>query len=159
MDSDSEDVDVSLVHDGRIMEILSAPLCREWLKAYWLTGCHGLVNGNEGFIHIVDFMVNQHAKWLRTIASISWQTRSHRRTTDLAPMAAVFRTKLPASSTTLPTNSADCGMPPDANCLLSINRCLRGRRDVNVIVGANDPSRGGSTSTRPSAIGRAGIWD
>jgi xylulose-5-phosphate/fructose-6-phosphate phosphoketolase len=67
------DVDVGLSADGRVMEVLSEHLCQGWLEGYLLTGRHGLYSCYEAFVHIVDSMFNQHAKWLKTSREIEWR--------------------------------------------------------------------------------------
>ncbi|TIQ02093.1 MAG: phosphoketolase, partial [Mesorhizobium sp.] len=68
-----EPYDVDLSRDGRVMEVLSEHLCQGWLEGYLLTGRHGLFSCYEAFIHIVDSMVNQHAKWLKTSRELAWR--------------------------------------------------------------------------------------
>ena len=68
-----EEVDIDLGADGRVMEVLSEHLCQGWLEGYLLTGRHGLFSCYEAFIHIVDSMVNQHAKWLKVCHNIPWR--------------------------------------------------------------------------------------
>ncbi len=129
--------------DGRVMEVLSEHMCQGWLEGYLLTGRHGFFSCYEAFIHIVDSMFNQHAKWLtstrsipwrRPIASLNYLLTSHVWRQDhngfshqdpgfldhvINKKAAVVRVYL----------------PPDANCLLSVgDHCLRSRHYVNVIV-------------------------
>jgi xylulose-5-phosphate/fructose-6-phosphate phosphoketolase len=72
--------DVNLAMDGRVMEVLSEHMCEGWLEGYLLTGRHGLLSCYEAFIHIVDSMVNQHAKWLKTAAGIPGASRWRRST-------------------------------------------------------------------------------
>ncbi|HEX9531056.1 MAG TPA: phosphoketolase family protein, partial [Acidimicrobiales bacterium] len=141
--------DDHLAPDGRVMEVLSEHLCEGWLEGYLLTGRHGLFNCYEAFIHIVDSMFNQHAKWLkvtrdipwrRPIASLNYLLSSHVWRQDhngfshqdpgfidhvVNKKAAVVRVYL----------------PPDANCLLSVmDHCLRSRDYVNVVVAGKQPS-------------------
>src|SRR5262249_31451052 len=71
--AETEAVDENLSPDGRVMEVLSEHLCQGWLEGYLLTGRHGLFNCYEAFTHIVDSMVNQHAKWLKTTRAIPWR--------------------------------------------------------------------------------------
>jgi len=140
--------DDHLALDGRVMEVLSEHLCQGWLEGYLLTGRHGLFNCYEAFVHIVDSMFNQHAKWLkvsreipwrRPIASFNYLLSSHVWRQDhngfshqdpgfidhvVNKKAAVIRVYL----------------PPDANCLLSVaDHCLRSRNYVNVIVAGKQP--------------------
>jgi xylulose-5-phosphate/fructose-6-phosphate phosphoketolase len=68
-----EPYDVHLAHDGRVMEVLSEHLCQGWLEGYLLTGRHGLFNCYEAFVHIVDSMFNQHAKWLKVSRELPWR--------------------------------------------------------------------------------------
>src|SRR6202043_3081755 len=68
-----EDVDIDLSADGRVMEVLSEHLCEGWLEGYLLTGRHGLFSCYEAFIHIIDSMLNQHAKWLKVSRDIPWR--------------------------------------------------------------------------------------
>src|SRR5207237_3858192 len=71
--ADTAEVDENLGADGRVMEVLSEHLCQGWLEGYLLTGRHGLFSCYEAFIHIVDSMVNQHAKWLKTTRKLPWR--------------------------------------------------------------------------------------
>ena len=75
-----KDTDEDLGPDGRVLEVLSEHLCQGWLEGYLLTGRHGLFNCYEAFIHIIDSMFNQHAKWLKTSARIPWRMPSRRST-------------------------------------------------------------------------------
>ena len=76
---DAADGDEHLAPDGRVMEVLSEHLCQGWLEGYLLTGRHGLFTCYEAFIHIVDSMFNQHAKWLKTTRDIPWRRARSRR--------------------------------------------------------------------------------
>jgi xylulose-5-phosphate/fructose-6-phosphate phosphoketolase len=76
--ADIAEVDVHLGPRGRVMEILSEHTCQGWLEGYLLTGRHGLFSCYEAFVHIVDSMVNQHAKWLKTTRELSWRCLSRR---------------------------------------------------------------------------------
>jgi xylulose-5-phosphate/fructose-6-phosphate phosphoketolase len=135
--------------DGRVMEVLSEHLCQGWLEGYLLTGRHGLFSCYEAFIHIVDSMFNQHAKWLNTTRHIAWR----------APIASlnylltshVWRQDHNGNSHQDPgfldhviNKKADVVrvyLPPDANTLLSVaDHCLRSRNYVNVIVAGKQPS-------------------
>jgi xylulose-5-phosphate/fructose-6-phosphate phosphoketolase len=141
--------DGHLAIEGRVMEILSEHTCQGWLEGYLLTGRHGLFSCYEAFIHIVDSMFNQHAKWLemcrkipwrRPIASLNYLLTSHVWRQDhngfshqdpgfidhvINKKAATVRVYL----------------PPDANCLLSVaDHCLRSRNYVNVIVAGKQPA-------------------
>jgi xylulose-5-phosphate/fructose-6-phosphate phosphoketolase len=148
-DAERLDTDDHLAPDGRVMEVLSEHLCQGWLEGYLLTGRHGLFNSYEAFIHVVDSMFNQHAKWLkvtrgipwrRPISSLNYLLSSHVWRQDhngfshqdpgfidhvINKKAAIVRVYL----------------PPDANCLLSVaDHCLRSRDYVNVIVAGKQPS-------------------
>ena len=129
--------------DGRVMEILSEHTCQGWLEGYLLTGRHGLFSSYEAFIHIVDSMFNQHAKWLKVTREIPWR----------APIASLnylltshvwrqdhngFSHQDPGFIDHVVNKKADVirvYLPPDANTLLSVgDHCLRSRNYVNVIV-------------------------
>jgi xylulose-5-phosphate/fructose-6-phosphate phosphoketolase len=135
--------------DGRVMEVLSEHACQGWLEGYLLTGRHGLFSCYEAFIHIVDSMFNQHAKWLNTTRRIPWR----------APIASlnylltshVWRQDHNGNSHQDPgfldhvvNKKADVVrvyLPPDANTLLSVaDHCLRSRNYVNVIVAGKQPA-------------------
>jgi xylulose-5-phosphate/fructose-6-phosphate phosphoketolase len=135
--------DEDLAPDGRVMEVLSEHLCQGWLEGYLLTGRHGLFNCYEAFIHIVDSMFNQHAKWLkaanaipwrRPIASLNYLLSSHVWRQDHNG----FTHQDPGFLDVVVNKKADVirvYLPPDANCLLSVaDHCLRSRNYVNVIV-------------------------
>ena len=72
-----EPVDENLTVDGRVVEVLSEHMCQGWLEGYLLTGRHGLFNCYEGFIHIIDSMFNQHAKWLKVTKHLPWRAQLH----------------------------------------------------------------------------------
>ena len=100
-----EPTDDHLAPDGRVMEVLSEHLCQGWLEGYLLTGRHGLFNCYEAFIHIVDSMFNQHAKWLKVTRGIPWRRPIASlnyllRRTSGARTTTASRTRTPASSTT-----------------------------------------------------------
>ena len=143
-----EEVDIDLGPDGRVMEVLSEHLCEGWLEGYLLTGRHGLFSCYEAFIHIVDSMVNQHAKWLKVCHDIPWRT----------PIASLnylltshvwrqdhngFSHQDPGFMDHLANKKADVVriyLPPDANCLLSVaDHCLRTRNYINLIVAGKQP--------------------
>ena len=134
--------------DGRVMEMLSEHACEGWLEGYLLTGRHGLFSCYEAFIHIVDSMFNQHAKWLKTTRNIPWR----------APIASLnylltshvwrqdhngFSHQDPGFIDHVVNKKADVirvYLPPDANTLLSVtDHCLRSRHYVNVIVAGKQP--------------------
>jgi xylulose-5-phosphate/fructose-6-phosphate phosphoketolase len=142
-DARARDSDEFLAEDGRVMEMLSEHQCEGWLEGYLLTGRHGLFNCYEAFIHIIDSMFNQHAKWLKITAELPWRkpiaslnyllashvwNQIHNGFTHQDPgfidhvvnkKAAIVRVYL----------------PPDANCLLSVwDHCLRSRHYVNVVI-------------------------
>jgi xylulose-5-phosphate/fructose-6-phosphate phosphoketolase len=135
--------------DGRVMEVLSEHLCQGWLEGYLLTGRHGLFSCYEAFIHIVDSMFNQHAKWLkvtrdipwrRPIASLNYLLTSHVWRQDHNG----FSHQDPGFIDHVVNKKADIirvYLPPDANTLLSItDHCLRSRHYVNVIIAGKQPS-------------------
>jgi xylulose-5-phosphate/fructose-6-phosphate phosphoketolase len=134
--------------DGRVMEILSEHLCQGWLEGYLLTGRHGLFSCYEAFIHIVDSMFNQHAKWLkvthhipwrRPIASLNYLLTSHVWRQDHNG----FSHQDPGFIDHVVNKKADVirvYLPPDANTLLSVaDHCLRSRNYVNVIIAGKQP--------------------
>ena len=140
--------DVNLAADGRVMEILSEHVCEGWLEGYLLTGRHGLLSCYEAFIHIVDSMVNQHAKWLKTAADVSW--RKPLASLNLLLTSHVWRQDHNGFSHQDPgfidlvankkSDVARIYLPPDANCLLSVaDHCLRSRNYINVIVVGKQP--------------------
>jgi xylulose-5-phosphate/fructose-6-phosphate phosphoketolase len=141
--------DDHLAPEGRVMEVLSEHLCQGWLEGYLLTGRHGLFNCYEAFIHIVDSMFNQHAKWLKTTREISW--RRPIPSLNYLLSSHVWRQDHNGFSHQDPgfidhavNKSADIirvYLPPDANCLLSTgDHCLRSRHYVNVIVAGKQPA-------------------
>jgi len=156
--------------DGRVVEVLSEHLCQGWLEGYLLTGRHGLFNSYEAFIHIVDSMFNQHAKWLKTTREIPWRQ----------PIASLnyllsshvwrqdhngFSHQDPGFIDHVVNKKAEIirvYLPPDANCLLSVaDHCLRSRHYVNVIVAGKQPSL--DYLSMEEAIAHCtrgiGIWD
>jgi xylulose-5-phosphate/fructose-6-phosphate phosphoketolase len=141
--------DEGLGPDGRVMEVLSEHLCQGWLEGYLLTGRHGLFNCYEAFIHIVDSMFNQHAKWLkvtrgldwrRPIGSLNYLLSSHVWRQDHNG----FSHQDPGFIDHVVNKKAEIirvYLPPDANTLLSVaDHCLRSRDYVNVIVAGKQPS-------------------
>jgi xylulose-5-phosphate/fructose-6-phosphate phosphoketolase len=135
--------------DGRVMEVLSEHMCQGWLEGYLLTGRHGFFSCYEGFIHIIDSMFNQHAKWLkvtrhlpwrRPIASLNYLLTSHVWRQDHNG----FSHQDPGFIDHVVNKKADTVrvyLPPDANCLLSVaDHCLRSRCYVNVIVAGKQPA-------------------
>ncbi len=143
------DTDDHLAPDGRVMEVLSEHLCQGWLEGYLLTGRHGLFNCYEAFIHIIDAMFNQHAKWVkvsrqipwrRPIASLNYLLSSHVWRQDHNG----FSHQDPGFIDHVVNKKAEVirvYLPPDANCLLSVaDHCLRSRNYVNVIVAGKQPA-------------------
>jgi xylulose-5-phosphate/fructose-6-phosphate phosphoketolase len=141
--------DDHIAADGRVMEVLSEHLCQGWLEGYLLTGRHGLFSCYEAFIHIIDSMFNQHAKWLKVTRGIPWR----------APIASLnylltshvwrqdhngFSHQDPGFIDHVVNKKADVVrvyLPPDANCLLSVaDHCLRSRNYVNVVVIGKQPA-------------------
>jgi xylulose-5-phosphate/fructose-6-phosphate phosphoketolase len=140
--------DESLSPDGRVMEVLSEHMCQGWLEGYLLTGRHGFFSCYEGFIHIVDSMFNQHAKWLKVTRDIPW--RRPISSLNYLLTSHVWRQDHNGFSHQDPgfidfviNKKADIirvYLPPDANCLLSVtDHCLRSRHYVNVIVAGKQP--------------------
>ncbi|MCW2579991.1 MAG: phosphoketolase [Blastococcus sp.] len=141
--------DDHLAPDGRVMEVLSEHLCQGWLEGYLLTGRHGFFSCYEAFIHVVDSMFNQHAKWLKTtngipwrrpIASLNYLLTSHVWRQDHNG----FSHQDPGFIDHVVNKKADVirvYLPPDANTLLSVAaHCLRSRQYVNVIVAGKQPA-------------------
>ena len=144
-----EPEDEFLAPVGRVMEMLSEHQCEGWLEGYLLTGRHGVFNCYEAFIHIVDSMFNQHAKWLkvtshlpwrRKIASLNYLLSSHVWRQDHNG----FTHQDPGFIDVVANKKAEIVriyLPPDANCLLSVmDHCLRSRHYVNVIVAGKHPA-------------------
>jgi xylulose-5-phosphate/fructose-6-phosphate phosphoketolase len=140
--------DENVSPDGRVMEMLSEHQCEGWLEGYLLTGRHGFFSCYEAFIHIVDSMFNQHAKWLKTTRHIPWRR----------PIASLnyllssltwrqdhngFSHQDPGFIDHVVNKKAEVirvYLPPDVNCLLSVtDHCLRSRNYVNVIVSGKQP--------------------
>jgi xylulose-5-phosphate/fructose-6-phosphate phosphoketolase len=141
--------DDHLAPEGSVMEVLSEHLCQGWLEGYLLTGRHGLFASYEAFIHIIDSMFNQHAKWLkmtgdipwrRPIASLNYLLSSHVWRQDQNG----FTHQDPGFIDHVVNKKADVirvYLPPDANCLLFVaDECLRSRNFVNVIVAGKHPA-------------------
>jgi xylulose-5-phosphate/fructose-6-phosphate phosphoketolase len=144
-----KDGDDHLAAGGRVMEVLSEQMCQGWLEGYLLTGRHGLFNCYEAFIHIVDSMFNQHAKWLkvtrgipwrRPVASLNYLLSSHVWRQDHNG----FSHQDPGFIDHVANKKAEIirvYLPPDANCLLSVaDHCLRSHHYVNVIVAGKQPA-------------------
>jgi xylulose-5-phosphate/fructose-6-phosphate phosphoketolase len=141
--------DDHLSPDGRVVEVLSEHLCQGWLEGYLLTGRHGIFTSYEAFIHVVDSMVNQHAKWLkvtrdipwrRPIASLNYLLSSHVWRQDHNG----FSHQDPGFIDHVMNKKAEIVrvyLPPDANTLLStMDHCLRSRHYINVVVAGKHPS-------------------
>jgi xylulose-5-phosphate/fructose-6-phosphate phosphoketolase len=164
------DGDPQLTPDGRVMEVLSEHLCQGWLEGYLLTGRHGLFNCYEAFIHIIDSMFNQHAKWLKVTRHIPWRR----------PIASLnyllsslvwrqdhngFSHQDPGFIDHVVNKKAEIirvYLPPDANTLLSVgDHCLRSKNYVNVIVAGKQPQEQWLTMQQAiiHCTRGAGIWD
>ncbi|MGO9426312.1 MAG: phosphoketolase [Steroidobacteraceae bacterium] len=141
--------DEFLARTGQVMEMLSEHQCEGWLEGYLLTGRHGLFNCYEAFIHIVDSMFNQHAKWLKVTAALPWRAKiaslnyllsSHVWRQDHNG----FTHQDPGFLDHVVNKKAEIVrvyLPPDANCLLSVmDHCLRSRHYVNVVVAGKHPA-------------------
>jgi xylulose-5-phosphate/fructose-6-phosphate phosphoketolase len=148
-EAELEPTDEHLGRHGQVVEVLSEHLCQGWLEGYLLTGRHGLFNCYEAFIHIVDSMFNQHAKWLkvtrgipwrRPIASLNYLLSSHVWRQDHNG----FSHQDPGFVDHVMNKKAEIVrvyLPPDANCLLSVyDHCLRSRDYVNVVVAGKQPA-------------------
>ena len=164
------DDDELLSPDGRVMEILSEHTCQGWLEGYLLTGRHGLFSCYEAFIHLVDSMVNQHAKWLKTSREVAWRQ----------PIASLnylltshvwrqdhngFSHQDPGFIDHMVNKKADTVrvyLPPDANTLLCVtDHCLRSWGRINVIVAGKQPEL--QWLDMPAAVSHCarglGIWE
>ncbi len=141
--------DEFLSPEGRVMEMLSEHQCEGWLEGYLLTGRHGLFNCYEAFIHIVDSMFNQHAKWLKVTNGLPWR----RKISSLNYLLAShvwrqdhngFTHQDPGFIDHVVNKKAEVVrvyLPPDANCLLSVmDHCLRSRQYVNVVIAGKHPA-------------------
>ncbi|MEU5826226.1 phosphoketolase family protein [Micromonospora tulbaghiae] len=162
--------DDHLSPDGRVMEVLSEHLCQGWLEGYLLTGRHGIFTSYEAFIHIVDSMVNQHAKWLKVTRNIPWRE----------PVASLnyllsshvwrqdhngFSHQDPGFIDHVVNKKAEVVrvyLPPDGNTLLStMDHCLRSRHYINVVVAGKQPAPNWLTMDEAIQHCRRGlgIWD
>jgi xylulose-5-phosphate/fructose-6-phosphate phosphoketolase len=163
-------VDINLSVDGRVLEVLSEHLCQGWLEGYLLTGRHGMFSCYEAFAHIIDSMVNQHAKWLKTTRTIPWRK----------PIASLnylltshvwqqdhngFSHQDPGFIDLVANKKADTAriyLPPDANCLLSVaDHCLRSRNYINLIVAgkAQQPQWLDIAQAAAHCAAGASIWE
>jgi xylulose-5-phosphate/fructose-6-phosphate phosphoketolase len=147
--AETEEVDENLDPEGRVMEVLSEHMCQGWLEGYLLTGRHGFFSCYEAFIHIIDSMFNQHAKWLKVchdipwrkpIASLNYLLSSHVWRQDHNG----FSHQDPGFIDHVANKKADVVriyLPPDANTLLSVgSHCLRSQNYVNLIIAGKQPS-------------------
>ncbi|MFC8298751.1 phosphoketolase [Micromonospora orduensis] len=162
--------DDHLSPDGRVMEVLSEHLCQGWLEGYLLTGRHGVFTSYEAFIHIVDSMLNQHAKWLKVTRAIPWRL----------PIASLnyllsshvwrqdhngFSHQDPGFIDHVVNKKAEVVrvyLPPDANTLLAtMDHCLRSRHYINVVVAGKQPAPNWLTMTEAIQHTRRGlgIWE
>ena len=148
-ESETLPTDENLSSSGRVMEVLSEHLCQGWLEGYLLTGRHGLFNCYEAFVHIVDSMLNQHAKWLSTSRELPWRRpvaslnyllsshvwrQDHNGATHQDPGFIDLVANKRAEVTRV-------YLPPDGNTLLSVaDHCLRSRDYINVIVAGKQPA-------------------
>ena len=168
--AETESVDEDLSPAGRVMEVLSEHQCQGWLEGYLLTGRHGFFSCYEAFIHIIDSMFNQHAKWLKVTRKMSWRP----------PIASLnyllsshvwhqdhngFSHQDPGFIDHVANKKSEIVriyLPPDANCLLSVaDHCLRSRHYVNVIVAGKQPDwqwLDMESAVRHCTAG-AGIWE
>jgi xylulose-5-phosphate/fructose-6-phosphate phosphoketolase len=142
-------IDDHLARQGRVMEVLSEHQCEGWLEGYLLTGRHGLFNSYEAFIHIIDSMFNQHAKWLKVTAHLPWRRKIASLNYHLASHVwrqdqNGFTHQDPGFLDHVVNKKAEIVrvyLPPDANCLLSVmDHCLRSRHYVNVVVAGKHPA-------------------
>ncbi len=156
--------------DGRVMEVLSEHQCQGWLEGYLLTGRHGFFSCYEAFIHIIDSMFNQHAKWLKVCGHIPW--RRPVASLNYLLSSHVWRQDHNGFSHQDPgfldhvvnkkAGVVRVYLPPDANCLLSItNHCLRSRNYVNVIVAGKQPAPQWLTMSEAvkHCDAGAGVWE
>jgi len=164
-----EDVDINLSIDGRVMEVLSEHLCEGWLEGYLLTGRHGFFSCYEAFVHVIDSMFNQHAKWLKTTRTIPW--RKPIASLNYLLTSHVWRQDHNGFSHQDPgfidhvaskkSEIVRIYLPPDANCLLSVaDHCLRSQNYVNLIIAGKQPEWQWldiESALRHCAVG-AGIW-
>jgi xylulose-5-phosphate/fructose-6-phosphate phosphoketolase len=148
-EAETKPSDDHLAHEGQVVEVLSEHLCQGWLEGYLLTGRHGLFNCYEAFIHIVDSMFNQHAKWLKVTRAIPWRRPIASLTYLLSSHVwrqdhNGFSHQDPGFIDHVVNKKAEIirvYLPPDANTLLSVaDHCLRSRDYVNVIVAGKQPA-------------------
>ncbi|WP_420093065.1 phosphoketolase [Mycobacteroides saopaulense] len=167
---DTEPTDEHLAPEGRVMEVLSEHLCQGWLEGYLLTGRHGLFNCYEAFAHIVDSMLNQHAKWLSSSSQIPW--RQPIPSLNYLLTSHVWRQDHNGASHQDPgfidhvankrPEVVRVYLPPDANTLLAVtDHCLRSRHCVNVVVAGKQPALTylNMDAARAHCARGLGIWD
>lgn len=167
---DIREIDEHLAHDGRVMEVLSEHLCQGWLEGYLLTGRHGFFSCYEAFIHIVDSMFNQHAKWLKASGEVHWR----RPTASLNYLLTShvwrqdhngFSHQDPGFIDHVVNKKADTirvYLPPDANTLLCVaDQCLRSRDFINVIVAGkqSEPQYLDMDAAVKHCTAGIGIWE
>ncbi len=142
-------VDENLSTDGRVVEVLSENLCQGWLEGYLLTGRHGFFSCYEAFIHIIDSMFNQHAKWLKACKELPWRKPVASLTYLLSSHVwrqdhNGFSHQDPGFIDHVANKQSDVTriyFPPDANCLLSVgDHCLRSRNYINLIIAGKQPA-------------------
>jgi xylulose-5-phosphate/fructose-6-phosphate phosphoketolase len=165
----SDPDDEFLAPTGQVMEMLSEHQCEGWLEGYLLTGRHGLFNCYEAFIHIIDSMFNQHAKWLKVTASLPWR----RKIASLNYLLSShvwrqdhngFTHQDPGFIDHVINKKAEVVrvyLPPDSNCLLSVmDHCLRSRHYVNVVIAGKHPAPEWLSveAARKHCTEGAGIW-
>jgi xylulose-5-phosphate/fructose-6-phosphate phosphoketolase len=162
--------DDHLAQDGRVMEVLSEHQCQGWLEGYLLTGRHGMFNCYEAFIHIIDSMFNQHAKWLKVTREMPWRRPIASLNYVLSSLVwrqdhNGFSHQDPGFIDHVVNKKSDVirvYLPPDANTLLSVgDHCLRSRHYVNVIVAGKQPSPNWLSMDRAilHCTRGIGIWD
>ncbi|MDB4972036.1 MAG: Fructose-6-phosphate phosphoketolase [Myxococcaceae bacterium] len=168
-DAETNPSDEFLATTGRVMEMLSEHQCEGWLEGYLLTGRHGVFNCYEAFIHIVDSMFNQHAKWLKVSSKLPWRPKIASLNYLLASHVwrqdhNGFTHQDPGFLDVVVNKKAEIVrvyLPPDANCLLSVmDHCLRSRHYVNVVIAGKHPAPqwlSMDEATRHCAAG-IGVW-
>ena len=169
-DAEIIDGDDHLAPDGRVMEVLSEHMCQGWLEGYLLTGRHGMFNCYEAFIHIIDSMFNQHAKWLKVTREIPW--RRPIASLNYLLSSLVWRQDHNGFSHQDPgfvdhvvnkkASVVRAYLPPDTNTLLSVaDHCLRSRHYVNVVVAGKQPQWNWLTMDEAiiHCTRGAGIWE
>ena len=168
-DTEMAPTDEFLAPSGSVVEMLSEHQCEGWLEGYLLTGRHGLFNSYEAFIHIVDSMMNQHAKWLKTSSELPWRRKIA--SLNYLLSSTVWRQdhngfthQDPGFMDHVVNKKAEIVrvyLPPDANCLLSVmDHCLRSRHYVNVMVAGKHPAPQWLTmeAARKHCTEGIGIW-